>query len=74
MTDVNTIFIVDVHPSEAKLTFLLDGDCFLITSTVSQYFFQQMMLRVLADGSTTSPHNGLNHCRNSRLAIAFNRP
>jgi len=48
MRDVIANFFVDVHPSKAKLTLFLDGNCFLIVSTDNEYSLQQRLLRVLA--------------------------
>jgi len=42
---------MDGHPSEAKLSQFLDGNRLLIASTFNEYSLQQMMQRVLADGS-----------------------
>jgi hypothetical protein len=60
MTDVIAIMFVDMHPSNAKLTLFLDGNCFLIAPIVSEYSLWQMLVRVLADGSISSPRNTLN--------------
>jgi hypothetical protein len=54
MTDVIANLIVDVHLSKAKQTLFVDGDCFLIASTVSVYSLRHILLRVLADGNTNS--------------------
>jgi hypothetical protein len=62
---------VDVNPSKAKLTLFLDGNCFLIASTVSVYSLRQILLRVLADGYTKSLRNELYEYHNSRFDIAF---
>jgi hypothetical protein len=62
---------VDVHPSKAKLTVFLDGNCFLIASTVSVYSLQQILLRVLADGNTKSLCNPLYERHGSRFDISF---
>jgi hypothetical protein len=62
---------VDVHLSKAKLTLFLDGNCFLIASTVSVYSLRQILLRVLADGNTNSRHNALYDRHSSRFDIAF---
>jgi len=71
MTDVMANLFVDAHPSKAKLTLFRDGNCFLIASTVSAYSLQQMLLRVVADGSTRSSRNALYDRRSSRFDIAF---
>jgi len=62
---------VDVHLSKAKLNLFRDGNCFLIVSTVSAYSPPQMLLRVVADGSTRSSRNALYDRRSSRFDIAF---
>jgi len=62
---------IDVHLSKANLTLFLDGNCFLIASTVSEYSLRQMMLRVLADGSTSLLCNAFCDSRSSRFNIAF---
>ena len=62
---------LDVHPSKAKLTFFLDGNCFLIASAVSVYFLTRMLLTVLADGNTKSLCNALYERRRPRFDIAF---
>jgi len=70
MTDIIPSLFVDIHPSKAKLTIFLDSNCFLIASTVSEYSLWQLLLRVLADGSTSQPRNALNdHC-SSRFDLA----
>jgi hypothetical protein len=71
MTDVNVNLFLDVHPSKAKLTLFLDGNCFLIASTVSVYSLRQILLRVLADGNTKSLRNALYTRHSSRFDIAF---
>jgi len=57
MTDIMASLFVTVHPSKDKLTLFCDGNCFLIASTVSAYSLRQMLLRVVADGSTKSSRN-----------------
>ena len=71
MTDVMGNLFVDVHPSKAKLTLFRNGKCFLIASTVSAYSLRQMLLRVVADGSTGSSRNDSYDRRSSRFDIAF---
>jgi len=71
MTDAISNLFVDVHPSNAKLTLFLEGNCFLIASTLSEYSLWQMLLRVLVDGSTSLPRNALNEHLSSRFDIAF---
>ena len=71
MTDVIADLFLDVHPSKAKLTLFVDGNCFLIAFTVSVYSLRQILLRVLADGNTNSLRNALHDCRSSRFDIEF---
>jgi len=71
MTDVIANLFVDVHPSKAKPTLFVDGNCFLIASTVSVHSLRQILLRVRADGNTNSLHNTLNDRRSSRFDSAF---
>jgi hypothetical protein len=71
MTDKIPISLVDVHPSNATLTLFVVGNCFLIASIVREYSLQQILLRVLPDGSIELWHTALNVCCNSRLVIAF---
>jgi hypothetical protein len=59
MTDIIANLFVDVHPSKAKLTLFLDGNCFLIASTASLDSLGQILLRVLADGNTNWLRNAL---------------
>ena len=69
MTDVMASLFVDVHQSKAKVTVYCDGNCFLISSTVSAYSLQQMLLRVEADGSTKSSRNALYDCCSTMFDI-----
>jgi len=69
MTEIIANLFVDVHLSKAKLTLFLNGNCFLIASTVSVSSLQQMMLRVLADSYTNSRHNALYELCGSRFDI-----
>jgi hypothetical protein len=71
MTDVIANLFVDAHPSKAKLTLFLDGNCFLIASTVSVYSFWQILRRVLADSKTNWLRNALYDRRNWRFDIAL---
>jgi len=71
MTDVMANLFVDVHPSKAKLTLIRNSNCFLIACTVSAYSLRQMLLRVVANGSTRSSRNALYDRRSSRFDIAF---
>jgi len=72
MTDDIADLFVDVHLSKVKLTSFLDGNCFVIASTVSEYSLWQMLVRVLADGNPSSQHNALNNHEISRFDIVFN--
>jgi hypothetical protein len=71
MTNVTANLFVDVHPSKAKLTSFLDGNCFLIASTVSVYSLRPILLRVQAAGTTNSLRNALYDHRNSTFDITF---
>jgi hypothetical protein len=62
---------VEVHPSIAKFTLFLDGDCFLIASNVSVYSLWQILLSVVADSNTKSVCNALYDRRSSRFDFAF---
>jgi hypothetical protein len=59
ITDVITNLFLDIHPSTAKVTLFLDGNCFLIGFTTSEYSLGQMLLRVVADKRTSLLHNAL---------------
>jgi len=67
MTHVIANLFVDVNPFNTKLTLFVDGNCFLIESTVSEYSRRQMLLRVLADGITRSQR----HASNDRPSLKF---
>jgi len=71
MTDVMASLFVDVHSSKAKLTLFHIGNCSLIASRVSAYSLWQMLLRVVADGSTRSSRNVVYDRRSSRSDIVF---
>ena len=71
MTDITDNLFLDVHPSNDKLTLFLDGNSFLIASTVSVYSLWQVLLRVLADGNTNLLCNALYECRSSMFDIVF---
>jgi hypothetical protein len=71
MTDVIVNLFVGVHPCKGILTLFLDGNCFLIESTVSECSLQQRMLRMLADEITSSLHNALYDRHSSRYEISF---
>ena len=70
MTDVMASLFGDVHLSKDELTSIGDGNCFSMASTVSAYCLWQMLLRVVADGSTRSSRNSLYDLRSSRFDIA----
>ena len=71
MTDVMTNLFVDVHPSEAKLTSFRPSNCFIIASTVSAYSLRQIILMVIADGSTRSSRTALHDHHSLCFIIAF---
>ena len=71
MADLMASLFVDVHPFKAKLTLFRDGNCILITSTVSAYSIQQMFIRVVAKGSTRSLGNALYDHHSSRFETAL---
>ena len=71
MTDVIANSFADVHTFISKLTLYLDSNCFSIESTVSGYSLWQMLLRVLADGSTSSQRNASNDRSSSRFDLAI---
>jgi len=71
MTDVMASLLVDVHLSKAKLTLFREGNCFLIAFKVSVCSLWQMLLRIVADGSTSSLRNALYDRRSSRFDKAF---
>jgi len=62
---------VDVHLSKAKLTLFLNYNCSLIASNVSDHSLQQMLIRVLLDGSMSLlPDAAYNH-HSSSFDIVF---
>jgi len=71
MTDVMASLCGDVHPSKAILMFSCDGNFFVIASTVSGYSLLQMLLRVVAEGSSRSSRNALYDRTSSRFDLAF---
>jgi len=71
MTKVMASLFIDVHPTKANVTLFREANCFLIPSMVSAYSLRQMLLRVVADGSTSSLRNALCDCHSSRLEIAL---
>jgi len=71
MTDVIASLFVDVHWSDVKLTLFHDGTCIIIASTISEYSLWQMLLKVVADGSTRSLPEALYDHHSSRFDIVF---
>ena len=72
MTDILANLQVEVHPSKARLTIFLEGNCIFIASTVSVYCLQQLLQGELGAGSTNPLHNALYDHSSSRFVIAFN--
>jgi len=62
---------LDVHPSKAKLIEFLDGNYFLIASSVSVYSLWQMFLGVMVDGSTNLHRNASYDRHSARFDGAF---
>jgi len=71
MTHVMASLFIDVHPSKAPVTLCLNGNCILIASTVGEYSLWQVLLRVLADSSTSPLSNAIYDCHSSRFHIVF---
>ena len=71
MTNMMTTLFHDIHLSKANLTLYHDGNYFSIASTVSAYSILQMLLRVVADGSTRSLSNAIYDCRSLGIDAAF---
>jgi len=71
MMDIIVDLFVDVHPSKATLTLFLDGNCFVIVSTVCVYSLLQILRKMLADGNTNWVRNALYDCRSLWFDIAF---
>jgi len=71
MTDIMANLFIDVHLSKAKLSLILDSICFLIVSNVGEYSLGQMMLMLLADGSTGLLRNALYDHRSPWFHLAF---
>jgi len=71
MTDITANLFVIVHLSKAKLGLFLDGNSFLIASTVNVYFLRDIFLRVLANGTTNSLCNTLYHSRSLEFDTAL---
>jgi len=71
MTEVIASVFIDLHLSKATLTSFCDGNGVLIASKVCAYSLQQMLLRVVAEGSSSSLRNALYDCCSSRFDMAF---
>jgi len=71
MTNIKGSLVIDVHPSIAKPTLFRDGNYYVFSSTVGAYSLQQMLVRVVADGSTRSLYNAVYECRSTRFDIPF---
>ena len=71
MTNLIPDMFLHVDSFKAKQTLFLDCNCFLIASTVSVYSLQEMMLLMLADGSTTLVRNASYDCCWSRFDNGF---
>jgi hypothetical protein len=72
MTDVMGSLYVDVHPSEAKLTLLFNGNSVFIASTDSMYSFWQISVTGLADSTTSFELDALCDHHSLMFDIAFN--
>jgi hypothetical protein len=71
---VNNVIVnlfVDIHPSQAKLTLFLDGNCFLIASMVSKSSLRQGLQIVLPYGSTSTLRNAYSDRHSSGFEIAL---
>jgi len=71
MPDDRASLSVDVHPSKAKQTLFSNDNSFWIASTVSAYSLRQMLVKVVADSSTSLQLNALYDHRSSRFDIAL---
>jgi len=71
MIEVMASLFGHVHPSNAKRSLFHDRNRFIIESMVSGYSFEQMLLRVVANGSTRSLRNALYDRHSSRFDIVF---
>jgi len=74
MTDIMANFFMNGHTFKAKLTLILDGNWFLIASTVSVYSLWWTLFSVLADGSTNLLHNPLSEHCSLRCDFALHGP
>jgi len=71
MTDDMVSLLVDIHPSNAKLTLFHDGNCFSIASTVSADCLWEMLSRLISDGSTRLLGNAAYDHFSSRFDTAY---
>jgi len=71
MIDIIAKWFVDVHPSKAKLTLFLDGNCILIEATESAHSLWQMIPGVLVESRNSSLRNALCDRLGSTFEIAF---
>jgi hypothetical protein len=62
----------DVQQSKDELTFFRDGNCILIACVVSAYSLGQIVLRVIAEGTTKSSDSALYDRCHVRFEIVFN--
>ena len=72
MSNVMANLFVDVQPSNAELTFFVDGNYFLIAKTVCLYVLWQILRSMMVDSMTSSLCNAFYDCRRSRHDITFN--
>jgi hypothetical protein len=73
MTNFIASLLDDVHSSKARQTLFRDGNCFQIAFPVSLYSLWQMLLRVVADGSTSCLRNTLYDRHSLKFDLAFQR-
>jgi hypothetical protein len=73
MTDIIPSIDVDVHPSIAELTLLYAGNCFIIASPVSKHGIWQILLRMVADSTSTLFWIAFYNCCSSMFDVAFPR-
>jgi len=61
MTNVTAKLLINIHQSKQKQIFFLEGNCFKIASTVSEYTQLPMLLMVGVDGTTNLLWTDLYH-------------
>jgi hypothetical protein len=66
-------FFLDVHPSTAILTLFLDGHCFSIASTVTDYSIWQMLVKESVHDTTDVLRKVLYHCHSCKFDIVFQK-